>query len=887
MFSSSWQIGKLMVMIILVLCVTYTDSTTITCQAKQTCMPDCTTTSCENDVIDATKATGLILSCTQPSSCKNSQIHCPININKTICFISCDAANSCQGAKINSNNNIQRSTQSIQLECNDIRACDSASFVASVNNITGINLSCNGNYSCNALQFIATSNATKSVDISCIYWRYGCYGMKFNLIANYIGFVSAICAYTSDVCYQTNISVQATKHIQQSSFNCLYSKQACVSTTFIASTPQISKLLTFSANAWPPPDDGINVFDQSTLEIISNNITKLNIRCNGYSACKHGNILLKAYSKTADLVINQLNLFCQNNHSCQGLPFNFSAVQKIHNFTVDCYWNNSCNSGQLLRQHQITDSFTFNCHDTGSCRAMEIKVKVVNAAYISCTEKLACSSMRFNITAAVSTTTTINCSHSDSSKTSNINSACYSSSISVKNGDVSLYCDTLDCISTDFVMDVNHVTVHCSSMQSCSGSSIFASTSRHLDIECNDKDACSGLEVYCPYESKESCVISCNNYNHVCDNMIVNVPYNYEHGYLDLVCPLPTANINSTCDGVSFQCTGNNSYNSVQWIYYPFLIQYECQYIDSLHCCPSAETFICSANHCKIDCSKQTCYKKIIDATRSDELTINCNRPYSCFGSIIKCAPNNCTVLCTDYFSCNEIQIKYLDLQSVDGILSITCQGSSCINMTVFASNVDRFSFKSFGNSTSNVFHIENAGNTSIDCMYDIYKDDCGCNNNTWYISDQNIQWNCAGKTCWTLGKINVRDNVSNIEWNINGCDVCHNVSDCIGLFDVYCGSKFDTTDICYNPILSTNNCGCKDALKNMIQNFTNNQTSNICSSHITRNSHSNQWIVTVCIVVGTCCCLCTTSFFIYKLWKRCRDGDEDAFENAEAMLQK
>eukprot|EP01084_Bolivina_argentea_P196992 337659_1 len=861
-------------------------STTITCESGKACVPDCTIPSCQNAIIDATQATSLILDCVQDLSCQNAHIKLPISINRTFVDIGCIGASSCKMSTIVSNNNIKNSIQSIQLECDATRSCDGLQFDGTVNNITNFQLGCNRNYSCNALTLTIHANSTDDfISIDCVYGKYSCAGMHANVIINYMAGLVLTCAYTPYACYHTNITVHAVQ-IEAVYIHCLCASKACISSTFYVSADSILRELSIDSSGRSSPYIDKAPFYQSLLSVSSNYIKWLNIYCHAVNGCNTGNILVQSKSKSTTTVVDKFTISCYGNKACQGFPFNITANTIITNFSLDCYQNNSCTSGILNMSNKIINSSLFTCHNRNSCNNMSIYSSIKKTANFTCTEQLACSSMTYAVSmVSTSGLVSINCS-------SDYEYACYGSSVIINDttsqNNVSVVCNGFGCNSIGFyIYKAKHVDAFCDAPYSCSVTNIIASSSNKMDMYCNANNSCNGLQLQCPYNTERACIVHCDEYDNVCKNITVSVPYTYYHGYFEMNC----INVYALdpCDDVTFHCLGNDSYYDAELMYYPYqYVGYQCNYIDNLHCCPFADIFVCQTINCHINCQERTCVKQIIDATRSDELIINCINPYACFGSIIKCPAKKCSVVCSDYFACYGLEIRYSDSAADSGLLTIVCESVqiACINMTVIVSRIETFSWLcKNSNCMSNTFYIQSAKNTMIECTYS--KTNGGCYNNTWYLSDENIQWKCGGKSCISLGVINVAHNISNINWDIDACNACNNSTDCVKMFQVKCGDQLQSKDNCYNPILSTNNCGCRDALLDMRESFSNNMSLSQCNYINKRNADNNQIIIIICISVGSLFILCIICIGGYKLWEKCKDEDAQFFDEAEQMLQR
>eukprot|EP01084_Bolivina_argentea_P216710 368102_1 len=131
------------------------------CTIGESCKIDCNDESCRGYNIDGSKATSLILICSQDYSCEGVNIQCPSLYDNATCIIYCSGNYSCQYSQIVAGNGNTLSL--MDLKCGGYNACSSISLEINATQVVTVNINCSAQYSCYLMDVTATANITNVV----------------------------------------------------------------------------------------------------------------------------------------------------------------------------------------------------------------------------------------------------------------------------------------------------------------------------------------------------------------------------------------------------------------------------------------------------------------------------------------------------------------------------------------------------------------------------------------------------------------------------------------------------------------------------------------------------------------------------------------------------
>ena len=142
----------------------YKSGTTTICSDGEHCKVDCSYEECTAQVLDATGALSLDLTCNGDTSCSYSTILCP-TADDAICAISCGEDDTCESMAVVIANT-DANYNSFKLNCpTEYTECGSMQITVQVAEINNIDIFCNG--TCDDLIFSVEAEVVGDVSIYC------------------------------------------------------------------------------------------------------------------------------------------------------------------------------------------------------------------------------------------------------------------------------------------------------------------------------------------------------------------------------------------------------------------------------------------------------------------------------------------------------------------------------------------------------------------------------------------------------------------------------------------------------------------------------------------------------------------------------------------------
>ena len=205
-----------------------------------------------------------------------------------------------------------------------------------------------------------------------------------------------------------------------------------------------------------------------------------------------------------------------------------------------------------------------------------------------------------------------------------------------------------------------------------------------------------------------------------------------------------------------------------------------------------------------------------------------------------------------------------LNAANVD-VLHILCLNDlACVDMHIDGKNAEEVVLYARSLDTAawykSTIIATNAIYTEIDCESDILFNSA-CSESKYYMPSTGFVLNCYGYGCYHFGDIYVDSDLSETQFNYDGCGYCQSVMNCTYDLQIYCNNKpvcnistLDDDDLKYEQPID--NCGCDTLYIDAMKNFKNNETTCldpfvIPISEVTKDKNRRSWIA---ILAGLGC---------------------------------
>eukprot|EP01084_Bolivina_argentea_P271468 461926_1 len=743
---------------------------------------------------------GLTLNCLTVNSCIDTKIRCPQE--DAFCDINCiHPTDACIRPKIFIENN---EYDFLDLYCDDDGSCSDVIFTCEDSgNATALEYTSGNikrlycpNYNCCPLSWTPLCEAGKHCNLTCTddncRDRYIDASKATNLTLyceepqscqhadiqcpNMNGSVCEIICSGEGSCYDTLINAELTADLY---VDC-EAESSCKNMSLTGGP--INKAVFSCLNIWACAFTQFRVPDTHIFDLLCD--TK-----GEYSACRRSTITATNTHSVSihcmgviDCQLMKVNastaqgisVICDDIRSCPDMEINANMAKVLY---LGCYDDYSCTYSQINCPYSTTDVCRVECLGMSSCNGMTIKV---NTMYNYSPNYL-----------------TLNCSSNNCEElTIECNSSSHSTQLAPeydinywKCSDFTDCCpyfpeDILQCNEISFdevgIPDMERCTVDCSQYK-CGKSVINGTTFKTLDVHCNNDKECNEMMVRCPEYG--SCNVYCNS-DDACKKVHIiageNINYN--------------ATVGLICEGNCRDIVLNTKY----------------------------------AKKVFLQCSKTECKNIVINGDSSKHIKILClmSSETSLRGDGNGNFRNP---------GCSELEINGKDVEYFE----LFCEEfNACHNNIFNLRNTQSISMDVSGNYAykSNYLYASSANYLGLYCRSNFEQP--ACFNSSYKIPSlaTNVHLHCYGTGCMNMGDIYVIDNVTNMQFNVNGCNQCSDISKCINTFQIHCKSSENINEVttftgtyCVPPLGAPQvNCGCTNMLSQGVY-FSNDESSNEC----------------------------------------------------------
>eukprot|EP01084_Bolivina_argentea_P084077 152155_1 len=334
------------------------------------------------------------------------------------------------------------------------------------------------------------------------------------------------------------------------------------------------------------------------------------------------------------------------------------------------------------------------------------------------------------------------------------------------------------------------LTVNCLEISSCEMFSILSQSNLQGEttVNCLNQWACSSMNLEC--SDNGNCNINCQtSHLYPCDRLEIFISNEFYDG-LNLLSDTSISYTLICTDYMVFDGYYETEINNVD----------ECS---NYNCCPFfTNTIRVPSGAMNVNCAIDNCSGAQIDATRAHSFNIDCREGtcnYSKILTPLNSITDTFTLDCGNTSTCDYTRI----ISKNAGVVYINCYEKSCFKTSIYAEyahevHITCHGIKScydadfFVNNSKNVTFTargdigypvaSNANSVMITCTTG-YEWDHACVTMNWYIPNNAII-NCYGYGCGDDYTIFWNDmyveNASDIQMNINGCDVCNSINECI-----------------------------------------------------------------------------------------------------------
>eukprot|EP01084_Bolivina_argentea_P226932 383256_1 len=744
---------------------------TPTCKSNKACTVDCTSSSCQNEIIDGRPGTSLTVNCGGSNTyCQNTFIHCG---SSGPCVVTCDINDVCVNTKLFYDGSIE----SVQLECSTELSCNN--MVINTKNAISFNVSLTsdgGNGATSGTNWFIPQNT-----------NFHCYGTgckNLNEINRGNSITSTGLFFNINTCNECDTLGECLSDFD---LNCISGEDLYTSLDLCS-------------------DLSVNN-ECGCTDIINNNIQFTTI----YSGVNCPGIAPTIQYCTAGI---PCEIKCDNKtgSSCEGQVIVGGDATYL---TVDCGDNYHCRNTTFNCPLAGCD---INCNDTFACDFMKIvyngKHSDMGIININCLGQKACKKINvkadyiYQINLICEGIPLINSYACERIKLHANHAEMVSIIVSEKYG--SYYDEWNVKYANNILLDAKGSG---SNAYALYRSTLYANYAGDVEINLSSDTDTSHPANYVNWYIPQNTTFNCFGFGCYNLNQIHRVDINIAAGFkmniatcgqcssvedclnnFDLNCP----------NGVdSFTpndpCTNSNSCGCKDIINYK--TQLTSNYGELAQCNNNlaVHTPTCKSNKaCTVDCTSSSCQNEIIDGRPGTSLTVNCGGSNTyCQNTFIHCGSSGpCVVTCDINDVCVNTKLFYDG--SIESVQLECSTELSCNNMVINTKNAISF----------NVSLTSDGGN--------------GATSGTNWFIPQNTNFHCYGTGCKNLNEINRGNSITStgLFFNINTCNECDTLGECLSDFDLNCISGEDlytSLDLCSD--LSVNNeCGCTDIINNNIQ---------------------------------------------------------------------
>eukprot|EP01084_Bolivina_argentea_P052295 96049_1 len=735
---------------------------------------------CENVIVNASLSTNLFINCQSSNTyyhngCEAATIICPQYMDNAQCIITCPDEG-CQGVSIigpNGMNNL------FEMNCND-KACQRTD-----------------------VQIIEQSNANS---------------LDFNLNCD-----------KPDSCRYMNFNIS---NVNNANVSCTAQYSCWLSNIFFTFGP--------------------NKMDLNCGSLYDNNTAEW------YMECRE--MIVHADAVAVDTIWN---------HNC---------------FNKDSCWAMEVDITSIDAGNSIMD-LSLNCPSESSCYNMKYSAPNGNSISLKCLNKYSCSHNGYQGW-DFSNYDMVDITCNSSNITDDREGACGVKLVLNNAGNINIYCHDYDCSDMSVIMSNSGIiNIDCDGYESCFSSFFSAVDSQLLDINCNGERACRATQISCPYFQKHLCHISCSNDYYTCAWIDILVDDDFFYNYLDLQCgnnSYSCQGIEFKSNGIKTLTTYLYNITSQGW----YCDSDECcpwkqeinvcnigevciiycndnggincrdKVIDARNAgsldvyCDNCEisAILCPLNigPCNIYCNK--CTNTNLWQLDNNNISVICNSSDSCIDTIInannanhiyfesiaaytnaKIYGNNAqsmTIKCNgnhllDVGGCGFMNVYGTN---INNFVNVYCgEPNGCVSSNFYfelANNIDIFAFGKNSLYYSNIY-ASNSSYFSVSCSYEPNYSYSGCYWAYLYFPKTNGYLKCYGRGCDKI-VIEAFEHMNDITFEMNGCNECISVDDCIyNGWEIRCpyDTYSDTTTFggnCGNPSI----CDCNYIMNTLTDSF-------------------------------------------------------------------
>eukprot|EP01084_Bolivina_argentea_P284717 488029_1 len=316
------------------------------------------------------------------------------------------------------------------------------------------------------------------------------------------------------------------------------------------------------------------------IEISANELSSINMECGSNYSCSEISIIFSTvYNNNMPLMsVSNINLNCNGYRSCKDNVFYFqpNRIEFINSFVINCIGDESCiynlidlwlvngidtlnitcggryacgdEPDSILKSELIiTNQFNTNinkefnliCSGYYSCYQSKIDILSSEISNILCLDDSSCLttstySYPFIINnIGLNGIVNIECNTNSIITQTNMTGACIKRRFSLNYiesarniANVYIKCaNESDCFISEFELDWSgNVEMDCIGINSCKKMKVTAPNVESLSINCNNNMySCEQSIIECPGLNDNSCSISCDNGNNLCNNMEIKV----------------------------------------------------------------------------------------------------------------------------------------------------------------------------------------------------------------------------------------------------------------------------------------------------------------------------------------------------------------------------